>query len=332
MSPAEDGAEEALTGDEIKGQGPAATSERIDRTECSHSPPRKKARNACKPNLLDQPFATSDVLGPTPLTSTVAELMSPSSRIQRDNKSASSAINPHPNRTKPDPHTGVSLNNLHGRDALGVYILKPESFPSPQRVLQYNDKFVTVHDVYAKSTIHLLILPRDLRISALHPFEALADPKFLQSIRDEIVGVKRTVASELRRLFGKYSATEAARNEALAADDPPKELPTGRDWEAEIMVGIHAHPSMSHMHVHVMSRDRHSVALKHRKHYNSFSTRFFVPLDDFPLSEEDERRYPDETKYLAEEMKCWRCDKNYGNKFKALKEHLDEEFEAWKNE
>lgn len=258
--------------------------------------------------------------------------MSPSRKAKDSSDPPRSAINPHPNRTRPDPHTGVSLNNLHGRDALGAYILKPESFPSPQRVLRYNNQFVTIHDVYAKSSIHLLVLPRDLRISSLHPFDALADPAFLERMEGEVTELKKIMSSELRRMFGKYSKAEAARNDALSSPDPPEELPAGRDWEAELMVGVHAHPSMNHMHVHLMSRDRHSDALKHRKHYNSFSTRFFVPLEEFPLAEDDARRSPDKAGFLAQDMKCWRCGKNFGNKFKALKGHLENEFEEWKRE
>ena len=244
--------------------------------------------------------------------------------------SVRSAINPHPNRANPDPLTGVSLNNLHGRDGLGPYILKPETFPSPQRVLRYSDSFVTIHDLYPKASIHLLLMPRDPRISALHPFEALADNTFLVSLRAEASELTKIVASELCRLFGKYSKADAARNEALSASEPPEELPRGRDWEQEVAVGVHGHPSMNHMHVHIISKDRHSECLKHRKHYNSFSTPFFVPLEEFPLAKDDERRCPDKAGYLASNMRCWRCGHDFGNKFKALKSHLEDEFEDWK--
>lgn len=30
------------------------------------------------------------------------------------------------------------------------------------------------------------------------------------------------------------------------------------------------------------------------------------------------------------DMKCWRCEKGFGNKFKLLKEHLEEEYEEWR--
>lgn len=106
-------------------------------------------------------------------------------------------------------------------------------------------------------------------------------------------------------------------------------LPKGRDWSKEVKVGVHAHPSMNHLHIHVLSVDRFSECMKHRKHYNSFATDFFVPLEDFPLAEDDVRR---KQEYLNQDLKCWRCGKNFGNKFARLKEHLAEEFEEWRKE
>ncbi len=100
------------------------------------------------------------------------------------------------------------------------------------------------------------------------------------------------MASELRRRFGAFSRADEARQAVLTGtvDDGGAELPAGRDWQADVRVGVHAHPSMSHLHVHVLSRDMHSANARHRKHYNSFTTPFFVPLADFPLAADDPRR------------------------------------------
>lgn len=150
------------------------------------------------------------------------------------------------------------------------------------------------------------------------------------------------------------------------------------------MAGVHSHPSMNHLHVHVLSVDRRSERMKHRKHYNSFATGFFVGVEEFPLGvgagalegtvrgEETKERdlveggngresgtgvkgvVLDEDKlmrakadwiadqrrragggregFLAHDMKCWRCGRNFGNRFKELKEHLEAEFDEWKRE
>lgn len=108
-------------------------------------------------------------------------------------------------------------------------------------------------------------------------------------------------------------------------------LPPGRDWSKDVIAGVHTHPSMSHLHIHVLSIDRHNACMRHRKHYNSFATPFLVDVQDFPLSEEDMRRRKKE-RWLERDLVCWRCGKNFGNKFKALKEHLEKEFEEWKKE
>ena len=41
--------------------------------------------------------------------------------------------------------------------------------------------------------------------------------------------------------------------------------------------GFHAVPSMRPLHLHLLSLDHDSEALKHKKHWNSFATPFFVP-------------------------------------------------------
>ncbi|KAB8072185.1 HIT-like domain-containing protein [Aspergillus leporis] len=215
------------------------------------------------------------------------------------------------------------------RDALGAYIAKPESYPS-SIVVYHNEDFVAIHDLFPKSTLHLLLLPREATKTRLHPFEALEDPVFLSKVKKETKLLRSLAAGELRRRYGKYSAQDKERQEALSADPPPDELPPGRDWEREIVCGVHAVPSMNHLHIHVISIDRYSDWLKHKKHYNSFSTPFFVPIDDFPLAQDDARRHPTREGYLRRDYICWRCGKDYGNKFSELKVHLEEEFNEWK--
>ena len=90
---------------------------------------------------------------------------------------------------------------------------------------------------------------------------------------------------------------------------------------------------MNHLHVHIISRDMHSARLKHRKHYNSFNTDFFIPLHVYPLAKDDQKRsVAFQNNNLNEDFKCWRCGKLFGNKFQKLKVHLEEEFELWKLE
>jgi aprataxin len=204
-----------------------------------------------------------------------------------------------------------SSPSQHRRDArygLEEYLRNPSTNP---RVLSYNDDFVVIKDMYPKATVHLLILPRDPVKQNLHPVDAFKDSAFFAKVLTEAAKWRGLAAKELAR--------------TLCSDTIPD-----HDWEAEIKVGIHSFPSMHHLHVHVISRDMHSPCVRHKKHYNSFTTPFFVALDEFPLDQEDiEHRARNWNKG---DMICWRCGRNFENKFVALKAHLEREFEEWTNE
>lgn len=218
-----------------------------------------------------------------------------------------------------------------GRDGLGAYITSPQSFPTT-RVILHSEKYVAINDLFPKSSVHLLLLPRAMEKTLLHPFDALSDTDFLQEVQLEAKKLRELAAKELRRRYGKFSASDKAREEAIDHEPMPSDhdLPPRRDWNKEILVGVHARPSMNHLHIHVISVDRVSDCMRHRKHYNSFATPFFVPIEDFPLDANDKRRHPGREGYLDCDLLCWRCGWNFGNKFARLKEHLDQEFETWK--
>jgi aprataxin len=189
-------------------------------------------------------------------------------------------------------------------------------------------------------SVHLLLIPRKPLYYNQHPLHLFSkDPSFLAQVRTRVDRVKRLAASELRRQFGHLSASDAPYQAALdslmSSPSPPTPeqeaaLPPGRDWLAHIADGIHTHPSMSHLHIHIFSRDMHSSCMKHKKHYLSFNSSFLVHMDEFPLEEGSKRFNPGN--WPNWDMKCWRCEKNFVNKFARLKEHLDDEFTAWQKE
>lgn len=217
---------------------------------------------------------------------------------------------------------------MFGRDGLRAYTADPESFPE-SRVIFYDEKFVVIQDLFPKATVHLLILPRDDRLSVQRGQEVFEDLGFLDECREMEKKVRRIAAEELRRKIGKHSAAEQARRDAMEADEIPDELPRGRAWGEEIMTGTHANPSMNHLHIHVLSRDLHSECMKKTNHYQSFTTDFFIRMHEYPLADDDPRRHYGR---FPSDMLCWRCGKNFGNKMARLKEHLEDEFEAWKRE
>jgi len=270
----------------------------------------------------------------------------PKSEIQKRNAFAElmapkpkQANPPHPSTT----HPALKHNPYDRRTDLILYINNPESHP-PSRVISYNSSFVLINDAFPKATIHLLLLPRDPSKLVMDPRTALStDPDFLAAVRAEASAAAALAAKELARLLGDYSATEQARSAAMdsamdSASDPASDpdltdLPPARDYLPSIRMGVHAHPSMNHLHIHILSCDMHSPFMKHRKHYNSFTTPFLIPLDAFPLAKDDTRW---QTSYqnanLRKDLICWRCGEGFGNRFKQLKQHLENEFEEWRSE
>ncbi|KAI1738486.1 HIT domain-containing protein [Xylaria scruposa] len=225
-----------------------------------------------------------------------------------------------------------STGSSQWRDSLRAYTDNPTSFPAG-RVIYHNASFVIIKDRYPKSSVHTLLLPRSPR-SRMHPIDAFEDAEFLASVRAEATRLKRLAGKELQRLYGRFSAQDKQREAVLNMDvewDVEAPLPVGRDWEKEILVGVHAHPSMHDLHVHVLSRDMVSDCMRNRKHYQSFNTPFLIDIAEFPLPANDVRRNLERgAGFIDEDMGCWRCKRNFGNQFKRLKEHLAEEFEVWK--
>ncbi|KAK3902171.1 HIT-like domain-containing protein [Staphylotrichum tortipilum] len=215
------------------------------------------------------------------------------------------------------------------RGALLEYILHPEEHPSV--VLRTTPHTVLIRDAFPKATVHLLLLPRSPAHYVLHPHDAFEDAEFLATMRAEAEVARGLAAKELERRVGAWSETNRKREEAKGRG--VEEGVSGRDYGREVRVGVHAHPSMAHLHVHVVSRDMHSEKMKHRKHYNSFNTPFFVPLADYPLAENDVRRKTGfQNANLGKELVCWRCGEGFGNRFAELKRHLEGEFEKWRAE
>jgi aprataxin len=55
----------------------------------------------------------------------------------------------------------------------------------------------------------------------------------------------------------------------------------GAETGVPFRLGFHAKPSMRQLHLHCISTDFDSPCLKNRKHWNSFTSEFFVPASAF---------------------------------------------------
>ena len=90
--------------------------------------------------------------------------------------------------------------------------------------------------------------------------------------------------------------------------------------------GFHAQPSMARLHMHVVSQDFDSDCLKHKKHWNSFTTEFFVDAEDIISSLEEKGRVEvfDKAKcdsLLKRQLRCHVCGQEQSN-LPRLKAHI----------
>jgi len=214
------------------------------------------------------------------------------------------------------------------RDALINHIKAPED-NKDGLVIYFNNDWTLIRDLFPKSTVHFLLLPRNPKFYRIHPFQAFKDAEFLESARKEVENAAQIAADELCRKIGSNSKSQRERTEAMLADEPPDPLPPGRDWKKDLKVGVHSLPSMNHLHIHIMSKDNVNDCMTTNHHYNCNNTPFFAHLDEFPLAETDPRWNIEEGRYTKDNVKCWRCGKDFERKFKRLKGHLVDELDEW---
>ncbi|XP_067171449.1 aprataxin [Apteryx mantelli] len=140
------------------------------------------------------------------------------------------------------PNEGVSSKKEHfGHWSQGL----KSSMQDPKMQVYKDEKTVVIKDKYPKARYHWLILPWD-SISSL-----------------------QSVTSEHLELLEHMHAV----GEKMIEQCPDRET-------LEFRLGYHAIPSMSHLHLHVISQDFDSPALKTKKHWNSFTTEYFINSED----------------------------------------------------
>jgi aprataxin len=93
----------------------------------------------------------------------------------------------------------------------------------------------------------------------------------------------------------------------------------------DFQIGFHSVPSMDQLHLHLISRDFISPCLKTKKHWISFTSDFFRPLDDVIQSVRNVGSVPideamEESK-LKGKLVCHKCQAILANMPK-LKDHI----------
>jgi len=161
------------------------------------------------------------------------------------------------------------------------------SMNDPEYVVSSTDSVVIIKDKYPKAKHHFLILPKK-KINNL------------SCIAPEDLELLKHMEEEAKNLTSKYQ-------------------------ESEFRIGYHCEPSMSQVHLHVISTDFVSTCLKHKKHWNSFNTNYFVPSSVVINKIETDGGYLGDKdlakQYLDTPLRCNHCSFTPVN-FPELKKHL----------
>ncbi len=172
-----------------------------------------------------------------------------------------------------------------------------ESMGNPDMVVHSDELTVTIKDGYPKAKHHYLVLPKEDIPSLRH--------------------INRTHIPLVKRMM------ENGRTLA-------KKL-TEKDGTLEFRHGYHASPSMARLHMHIISQDFVSPCLKNKKHWNSFTTEFFVEAEQvIELLESkgevqfDKSRFEE---FLKLPLRCHKCEAVPINMPK-LKAHLEQHYRS----
>jgi len=179
-------------------------------------------------------------------------------------------------RFNPPPEIPSAAN---WKNALVDYVRVPRAPHLACNVFFEDTKCVVIYDKFPKSTFHLLLVSK-LSINKVTEltFDHLPFLAALQSRADWI-----------------------ARG---LQDHKP----------LVIRAGFHAVPSLTQLHLHIISQDFDSECMKNKKHWNSFThPQFFVPIQHVIASLKSGNQikidtHEAEERWLNSPLKCHRCD------------------------
>uniref|UniRef100_A0A673I2K8 Aprataxin n=1 Tax=Sinocyclocheilus rhinocerous TaxID=307959 RepID=A0A673I2K8_9TELE len=228
-----------------------------------------------------------------------AELSKPSKRAHRMSSERNAEKIKSPANTASDHHrmsddspppkkippSGSDKSESAGHWSQGLKV----SMQDPKMQVYKDDRVVVIKDKYPKARYHWLVLPWD-SISSL------------KALRSEHV--------------------ELLKHMQRVGDQMLQQCPDAH--KLRFRLGYHAIPSMSHVHLHVISQDFDSPCLKNKKHWNSFTTDYFVESQDvIAMLEHDGKVTVKEgtSESLKLPLRCHLCRKEQPT-IPKLKEHL----------
>ncbi|XP_074154888.1 aprataxin [Sminthopsis crassicaudata] len=163
------------------------------------------------------------------------------------------------------------------------------SMHDPKMQVYKDDQIVVIHDKYPKARYHWLVLP----------WISLSTLNNLNQQHEELLKHMHAI--------GEKMIEECVDSKHL-----------------QFRLGYHALPSMSHVHLHVISQDFDSPCLKNKKHWNSFNTDYFLESQDIikMIQKDGKVTVPEGTSELLKlPLRCHIC-KDQQATIPQLKDHL----------
>ncbi|XP_077004074.1 aprataxin isoform X2 [Tamandua tetradactyla] len=163
------------------------------------------------------------------------------------------------------------------------------SMQDPKMQVYKDEQVVVIKDKYPKARHHWLVLP----------WTSISSLKVITQEHLELLKHMHTVGEKVIADFAGSS-------------------------KLRFRLGYHAIPSMSHVHLHVISQDFDSPCLKNKKHWNSFNTEYFLESQAVieMVKESGRVTIRDGTSELLKlPLRCHECQQLLSS-IPQLKEHL----------
>lgn len=168
-----------------------------------------------------------------------------------------------------------------------------KTMKDPKYVIKTDNTVTVIKDMYPKARLHYLVLPN-------------ADINSLKSLTKEHVPLLKHM------------------------EQVAKDYVKDKHCEVNFKFGYHAEASMHRLHLHAISEDMDSPALKTKKHWNTFTTKFFLDSGDVLKSLESDGKvklpsHEQCKQYLETHLKCHQCSytpKNIPDLKKHIANHL----------
>uniref|UniRef100_A0A8C6D281 Aprataxin n=1 Tax=Moschus moschiferus TaxID=68415 RepID=A0A8C6D281_MOSMO len=166
------------------------------------------------------------------------ETKSPGLETHRKRKRSGSSDPPESDATpETEPSTGLEPGSNPRQCSVPP---KKEKDASTKKVYK-DEQVVVIKDKYPKARFHWLVLP-------------WASISSLKAVTREHFELLRHMHTVGEKVIADFAGSSKLR----------------------FRLGYHAIPSMSHVHLHVISQDFDSPCLKNKKHWNSFNTEYFL--------------------------------------------------------